>query len=57
MTRTRIVEENTLIQESFDEQINKVIEEIKEENIFNKIKDIKVINEQKVLIVYFEVID
>lgn len=57
MTRTRIVEENTLIQESFDEQINKVIEEIEEENIFNKIKDIKVINEQKVMIVYFEVID
>lgn len=57
MIRTRIVEENTLIQESFDEQINKVIEEIEEENIFNKIKDIKVINEQKVMIVYFEVID
>lgn len=57
MIRTRIVEENRLIQESFDEQINKVIEEIEEENIFNKIKDIKVINEQKVLIVYFEVID
>lgn len=56
MLRTRIVEENTLIQESFDEQINKVIEEIEEENIFNKIKDIKVINEQKVMIVYFEVI-
>lgn len=37
-------------QESFEEQLNEVIDEIEEDN--NTIKDIKVLNEKKVLIIY-----
>lgn len=48
--RTIIVEENKLLLESFDEQINKVIEEIDETRI--TIKDIKVLSNDKVLIIY-----
>ncbi|MGI2239339.1 hypothetical protein [Staphylococcus cohnii] len=48
--RTIIVEEDKLLSESFDEQINKVIEEIDEIRI--TIRDIKVLSEHKVLIIY-----
>lgn len=47
--RTIIVEENKLSIESFDEQINKVIEEIEQNKT---IKDIKVLSNDKVLIIY-----
>ena len=44
-----IVEEDKLLIESFDEQINKVIEEIEKNKT---IKDIKVLSNDKVLIIY-----
>lgn len=47
--RTIIVEEDKLLLESFDEQINKVIEEIEQNKT---IKDIKVLSNDKVLIIY-----
>ena len=48
--RTIIVEEDKLSIESFDEQINKVINEIEEIGI--TIRDIKLLSEHKVLIIY-----
>lgn len=48
--RIRIVEEDTLLPTSFDEQINKVIEELDETRI--TIRDIKVLSEHKVIIIY-----
>lgn len=48
--RTRIVNYNKLEQTSFDEQINKVIEELEKNEI--TIKDIKVMNERKIIIIY-----
>ena len=48
--RTRIVNCNKLEQSSFDEQINKVIEELEKNEI--TIKDIKVMNERKIIIIY-----
>lgn len=47
--RTMIVEEDKLLIDSFDEQINKVIEEIEQNKT---IKDIKVLSNDKVLIIY-----
>lgn len=48
--RTRIVNYNKLEQSSFDEQINKVIEELEKNEI--TIKDIKVMNEKRILIMF-----
>lgn len=52
--RTKIVNYNKNKLDTFEEQINKVLDEIEENKT---IKDIKVLNEQKVLIIYFEVVD
>ena len=54
MIHVKIVEEDKLLLESFEEQINKVINEIEDGNLFSKIKDIKVMNEDKVMIIYNE---
>lgn len=51
MIHVKIVEEDKFLMESFEEQINKVIED---GNLFSKIKDIKVMNEDKVMIIYNE---
>lgn len=48
--RTRIVNYDRLEQSSFDEQINKVIEELEKNEI--TIKDIKVMNEKRIIIIY-----
>ena len=48
--RTKIVNYDRLEQSSFDEQINKVIEELEKNEI--TIKDIKVMNERKIIIIY-----
>ena len=50
--KIKIVQEDMFKQESFEEQLNEVIDEIEEDN--NTIKDIKVMSEQKVLIIYQE---
>ena len=50
--RTKIVNYNKNKLDTFEEQINKVLDEIEEVNLFSKIKDIKVLNEKKVLIIY-----
>ena len=47
--RTKIVNYNKNKLDTFEEQINKVLDEIEENKT---IKDIKVFNEQKVLIIY-----
>ena len=47
--RTKIVNYNKNKLDTFEEQINKVLDEIEENKT---IKDIKVVNEQKVLIIY-----
>ena len=47
--RTMIVEEDKLLIESFDEQINKVIEEIEQNKT---IKDVKIMNDKRILIMY-----
>lgn len=52
--RTKIVNYNKNKLDTFEEQINKVLDEMEENKT---IKDIKVLNEQKVLIIYFEVVD
>lgn len=54
MIHVKIVEEDKFLLESFEEQINKVINEIEDGNLFSKIKDIKVMNEDKVMIIYNE---
>lgn len=54
MIHVNIVEEDKFLLESFEEQINKVINEIEDGNLFSKIKDIKVLNEDKVMIIYNE---
>lgn len=48
--RTKIVNYDRLEQTSFDEQINKVIEELEKNEI--TIKDIKVMNEKRIIIIY-----
>lgn len=48
--RTKIVNYDRLEQSSFDEQINKVIEELEKNEI--TIKDIKIMNEKKILIMF-----
>lgn len=48
--RTKIVNYDRLEQSSFDEQINKVIEELEKNEI--TIKDIKVMNEKRIIIIY-----
>lgn len=48
--RTVIVNYNKLDQTSFDVQINKALEDIEQDN--NTVKDIKVMNEKRVMIVY-----
>lgn len=53
LVRTKIVNFNKLEGSSFDEQINKVIEEL-EESIYS-IKDIKVMNEKRIMILYKEI--
>lgn len=52
MIHVKIVEEDKFLLESFEEQINKVINEIDKYNI--RIKDVKVLNEDKVMIIYNE---
>lgn len=54
MIHVTIVEEDKFLLKSFEEQINKVINEIEDGNLFSKIKDIKVLNEDKVMIIYNE---
>lgn len=52
--RTKIVNYNKNKLDTFEEQINKVLDEIEDGNLFSKIKDIKVLNEDKVMIIYNE---
>lgn len=49
LVRTKIVNYNKNKLDTFEEQINKVLDEMEENKT---IKDIKVLNEQKVLIIY-----
>ena len=49
LVRIKIVNYNKNKLDTFEEQINKVLDEIEENKT---IKDIKVLNEQKVLIIY-----
>ncbi|MCD8835065.1 hypothetical protein K2V58_12380 [Staphylococcus arlettae] len=53
--RIKIVNYNKLEQSSFDEQINKVIEELEDGNLFSNIIDIKVMNEKRVMILYKDI--
>lgn len=48
--KTKIVNYDRLEQSSFDEQINKVLEELEKNEI--TIKDIKVMNEKRIIIIY-----
>lgn len=58
MIQTKIVKYDRSNDNTFEEQINRVLEEISNEltvetNLtLNTIKDIKVINEQKVIVIY-----
>lgn len=62
MIQTKIVKYDRSNDNTFEEQINRVLEEISDElmmhegkvtnHALNTIKDIKVINEQKVIVVY-----
>lgn len=52
MVQTRIVEEDKFLLESFDEQINKVINEIEELNEYTKVFNVRVMNEHKVIVLY-----
>ena len=51
MIHVKIVEEDKFLLESFEEQINKVLDEI-DKGLHNDIQDIKVMSEQKVIIIY-----
>ncbi|WP_180363961.1 hypothetical protein [Staphylococcus saprophyticus] len=52
MVQTKIVEEDKFLLESFDEQINKVINEIEELNEYTKVFNLRVMNECKVIVLY-----
>ena len=51
MIQTRIVNYDRLEQSTFDEQINEVLKQLEEETN-NNIKDIKVMNEKRIMIIY-----
>lgn len=49
---TQVINNSNTRRESFDEQINKVINEIEELNEYTKVFNVRVMNEHKVIVLY-----